>query len=293
MTGTVAAILVGALIGAGVWSLASAWVPAHPRLADALQRLDGDPALAAAASGGEGIDRLGAWLRGRWRGGVSTDTLRRLQMRGVSVERHLAHKLLGALVGLLLPLPFLAVIAAVTGVGIALPAGAGVVGAVLGFLVPDLLLRQGDRTVTADATEALLTFFDLVILERLANQSGTQALRSAAALSEVTVFASIRDALERARLEQRAPYAELQRLGRSLELPALVDLADVMKLDESGAALSGTLRARVRELRDAHLTRSKIEASAVSERMAFFMVVPSLVFGLIFLVPPILRLLAG
>jgi len=85
----------------------------------------------------------------------------------------------------------------------------------------------------------------------------------------------------------------LQRLGRELELPALVDIADVMALDEAGAALSGALRARVRELRDAHLTQAKIAAAAVSERMAFFMVIPSLVFGLFFLVPPVLRLLAG
>jgi hypothetical protein len=49
----------------------------------------------------------------------------------------------------------------------------------------------------------------------------------------------------------------------------------------------------VRELRDAHLTQAKIAASAVSERMALFMVIPSLVFGLFFLVPPILRLVGG
>ena len=103
----------------------------------------------------------------------------------------------------------------------------------------------------------------------------------------------IRDALERARLEQRAPYPELRRLGAELELPALVDIADVMALDDAGASLSGALRARVRELRDAHLTQARIAASAVSERMAFFMVIPSLVFGMFFLVPPVLRLVGG
>ena len=78
-----------------------------------------------------------------------------------------------------------------------------------------------------------------------------------------------------------------------LELPALCDIADVMKLDDSGAALSGALRARVKELRDAHLTEAKIEAAAVSERMTFLMVVPSLIFGLLFLIPPLLRLLSS
>ena len=63
-----------------------------------------------------------------------------------------------------------------------------------------------------------------------------------------------------------------------------------MTMDEHGAALAATLRARVKELRDAHLTRQKIAAQEVSERMTVFMVVPAMVFGLIFLVPPLLRL---
>jgi hypothetical protein len=184
-------------------------------------------------------------------------------------------------------------VAVATGSGPEIPAVAGVVLGLIGFLVPDLLLGRADRDLTEDATEALLTYFDLVTLERLANSSGSQALRAAAAVSDVTVFATIRDALERSRLEQRTPYPELRRLGAELGLPALVDIADVMALDDAGASLSGALRARVRELRDAHLTQARIAASAVSERMALFMVIPSLVFGMFFLVPPVLRLVGG
>ena len=66
-----------------------------------------------------------------------------------------------------------------------------------------------------------------------------------------------------------------------------------MKLDDSGASLSDALRARVKELRDAHLTEAKIQATTVSERMTFLMVIPSLIFGLLFLVPPLLRMLGS
>ena len=66
-----------------------------------------------------------------------------------------------------------------------------------------------------------------------------------------------------------------------------------MRLDESGAALSSALRARVKELRDAHLTAMKIAAAEVSERMGVLMVIPSLLFGLLFLIPPLLRLISG
>jgi hypothetical protein len=117
-------------------------------------------------------------------------------------------------------------------------------------------------------------------------------LHAAAAVSDQAVFMAIRDSLQRSRLEQRAPFNELKRLGGELDLPALCDVADVMKLDDSGASLSDALRARVKELRDAHLTKAKVEASAISERMTFLMVIPSLIFGLLFLVPPLLRLLS-
>lgn len=46
-------------------------------------------------------------------------------------------------------------------------------------------------------------------------------------------------------------------------------------------------------MRDAHLTAAKIEASAASERMTFLMVIPSLVFALLFLIPPLLRILSS
>jgi hypothetical protein len=99
--------------------------------------------------------------------------------------------------------------------------------------------------------------------------------------------------LERARLEQQAPYAELRKLAVQLDIPQLADVADVMQLDETGAALSGALRARVRELRDAHLTRAQNEANAVSEGMTIYMSTPALIFGLIFMAPPLMRIAFG
>ncbi|MFZ0531030.1 MAG: hypothetical protein WAL91_10915 [Propionicimonas sp.] len=284
------AVAVGALLGFGVWGVARAFAVARPRLGDALDLLDGR-LEAAPVDEAVGIDRWGSWLRRRLRRPVSASTLRRLKLAGRSLDRHFALKGMLAIAGLIVPTLFGGLVAVITGTGVLIPAGLGIVFALVGFTLPDLLLRQAETEVAADATEALLTYFDLVTLERLANQSGSQSLRSAAALSDITVFAAIRDALERARLEQRAPYAELKKLAAELDLPALADVADVMALDESGATLSGALRARVRELRDAHLTEAKIAASAVSERLALFMVIPSLVFGLFFLVPPVLRLI--
>lgn len=289
---TLAAALFGGLICFGLWAtIGAAVVPFRPRLADALDLLDGRLETPERPSGA-GVDRFGSWLRTRVGRPVGEATSRRLRLIGRPTDRHFAYKGFGALAGLTLPwLVNLLVGAGAT--ALAWPTAATLALGVAGFFVPDLLLRSGETASAADNTEALLTFFDLVTLERLANRSSSQALRSAAMVSEAAVFVAIRDALERARLEQRQPYPDLHQLADELQLPALGDLADVLALEDSGASLAESLRARVRELRDAHLTAAKIAASSLSERMTFFMVIPSMVFALFFLLPPILRLLAG
>ncbi len=285
-------LLPGMLLALGLVLIVLAFRPEHVRLDDALAALDGARVGAPAEPAASGGERLGAWWLRRRPAAVTKVTARALQLKGRSVARHYTIKLTMALVGLVAPLA-VGLVVALFGEGPGWPLLLGLAGAAVGFVLPDALLRGQARDLTADATESLLTYFDLVTLERMANRSATQSLHAAAAVSDATIFAEIRTALERAKLEQRMPYAELKAVGLSLELPALVDLADVMRLDESGAALAATLRARVRELRDAHLTELKMAAHQVSERMTVFMVLPSMIFGLVFLTPPILKLLAG
>lgn len=284
-------VLPGMVLMLGVILVVSAFRPEHVRLGDALASLGtvavpGEEAPTEVPSG----ERLGAWLLGRRPTLVTPAQRRALELRDRTVTAHVTRKAVGAVAGFLAPLVLGLLLWVGAGVDPALPAVFSVVGGLVGFVAPDIALHSAAKNVSADATEALLTFFDLVTLERLANQSATQALQAAANLSDVAVFRTIRGALDRARLEQRMPYADLKQVGRDLDLPALVDLADVMALDDSGAALSGTLRARVKELRDGHLTEMKVAAAAVSERMTIFMVIPSLVFALLFLVPALLRL---
>lgn len=283
----------GMLFGLGVVLTALAFRPRQPRLADALAVLADRTPLSAPQPPAQGAERLGAWwLRAR-NVAASPGLERQLTLRGRTLAAHYTRKLTWGLTGLLLPLVAGLAGWLLLGWAPVLPGLTALVLAAAGFFAPDLLLRGGGQVASHDATEALLTFFDLVTLERLANQSATQSLHAAATLSDVPVFAAIRGTLDRARLQQRTPHADLRELGRELDLPALSDLADVMHLDESGAALSSALRARVRELRDAHLTGMKVAASDLSERMTLWMVIPSLVFGLFFLVPPLLTLVGA
>lgn len=293
------ALLAGLLLATGLVLCVAAMIPATPRLSTALARIEG---VSTAWSSRERVEqvtathpseRLGAWLYRLMPGTMTTGQRRRLIMQDKSLAEFYADKAVMAIVGAVLPAFLGTLISLLTQVTPALPAVAGLAGLILGFFVPDLLLLRTTATSKSSAVEALLVYIDLVTLERLANASATQALHNAARISDVPLFRQIRQALDRARLEQQSPYAELRRLAEQLELPELTDVADIMQLDETGAALSGSLRARVRELRDAHLNTEQVAASSAAEGMTIYMTIPVLIFGLIFITPALLRIVGG
>lgn len=289
-------LLSGMLLAGGLVGAAYGLTRVHPRLADGLGLLDGPSAraqvgpVAVATSRSE---RAGLWLYRRTPIPLTAGQRRMLELRNKPVAEFFADKLVMSVLGLVVPGLLGWLFLPLFGLPPAVPVLAGVLGLVLGWFAPDLSLRRTGDRARLDAAEAMFTFFDLVTLERLANQSATQALESAAGSSDHPLFLSMRGALLRARLEQQPPFAELRALADRLRLPQLADIADVLQLDETGAAVTGTLRARVRELRDAHLTAQRVAAHEVSERMTVFMAVPAMVFGLIFLTPPLLRLIGG
>jgi tight adherence protein C len=290
-------VISGILVAAGLCSLAVASARPTPQLAAVLERIGADDADLH-YRGDIGLprsrsERIGASLYRVVPIPLSDRQRRALRLQDKSIAEFYADKAVMAIIGAVLPVLAAGGFAYLTGHLSPLPALSVVAGSAIGFFVPDLLLRRASASVRTGAAEALLVYIDLVTLERLTNASAPQALHNAAVLSDVPLFVQIRTALERSRLEQQSPYGELRRLSEQLTLPELADIADVMQLDESGAALSDTLRARVRELRDAHLTREQIKASAAAEGMTIYMTLPALIFGLIFLVAAMLRILAG
>lgn len=291
----------GMLVAAGLVCLVLGTKAATPHLAETIAGLTESSPVTGTYRFDDDSDadntrsqRLGGWLYRRSPVPLTTRQLQALQVRGISVAAFYADKAAWGLVGLTLPAAGFALAGMVMShLPWSAPVLTSLLGMTAGFFVPDLLLHGQAKSRHNDASAALLMYIDLVTLERLSNGSGTQALQNAADLSEVALFRQIRGALERARLEQQAPYGQLRRLAEDLGLPELVDLADVMQMDESGAALSGSLRARVAELRDAHLAKSLREANAASEGMTIYMSIPALLFVGIIITPALLNILAG
>lgn len=284
-------VATGLCLGAAVFLIIGGLIPGRPSLSASLASLDRRrPTTAVALEPQTRGERWGAWLHRHSPIPIARRTQQMLQLQDVSLAEFHARKLLYAVLVAAVP-AIVGTFTALLGVPVGLvPGGATLLGAILGWFIPDLTVHRQARVIRQDAAESLFTYFDLVTLERLANASAVQALTSSADISDSPLFRQIRAALERSRLEQRPPYDNLSELAQRLDLPQLNDLVDVMRTDEHGAALAENLRSRVRELRDEHLTATRLAATQVSENMTLPMTVPALLFALLFLVPPVLRL---
>lgn len=274
------AIVLGMVTGLGLTAIIVGLSPAPVRLGDALAALDRRPTSSFEAPPRRRTLHLP----------LTATQQRLLSLQDRSVQDFFVEKLILGVAGLLLPGLWVLMQLITTGRFDAMPMVASPVLGLAGFFLPDLNLRRGARQQRRAMGDAMHTYFDLVALERLANASATQAATAAAAVSEAPLFRRISAGLERARMEQVPPWDELRAIADEWDAPELADFADVMQLEEQGAGVADVLQARVKELRDAQLTRVKIEASEASEQMTLWMTIPAMLLGIAFLTPALLRI---
>ncbi|MDO4412579.1 type II secretion system F family protein [Cutibacterium sp.] len=289
-----AALCGGLLVSAPIFVIAGRR-GAPLKLSDALAGLSGhtgqDIVVNPTIENGR-LETWGARAAVRWPRLVSGRTRRILALQGRTPGHLVAEKAVMAVGGMMIPI-LARVVAAMWGDTLPVtPVGLAVLLAIVGWFIPDTRVRSRSKAVRQDASEVVLVYIDLVTLARLANQSASRALVEAARMSDHPVLTRIRTTLERSRLEQQSPWTGLERLSEELGLPELAELVEVLRLDDQGASLAGALRARVNEMRDAHLNREKVEAQTTSESLTIWMVIPVLVLGLVLITPPLL-IMAG
>lgn len=285
-------MLCGAAVGLGVVAVVLGSLRRTLRLDDALSVLDGIEPLNVTGQEDHavGLEAAGGWLQRRLRLPLSVKQQQLLLLNDRSVADFFTEKLVLSAAGFAIPALW-----AVLQLFLAQPMGplpllVSFVGGVGGYFLADVRLSRSSKQLRRATTESVHTFFDLVALERLANASASQAVGAAAGISDAPLFRRITSGLERARLEQATPWSELRRVGKEWNIPELDDFADVMKLEEQGAALAGVLQSRVRELRDAHLAQQRSAAHEATESLTLWMTLPALLLGLTFIIPPLLKL---
>jgi len=265
----VGAVLAGIVVGGGLACAAAGLVPTRPPLASALAELRAVP----------GDDLAPPVTARRWRRWVEALARRTppgwvqvppadLAVLGWSRQRLQVQKVIAVGVGLALPGLFAAL---ATATGRPVPVVAPVVALALAAglaLVPDMAARSRAADARRHLRHVIGVYFELVALERAAEGGAVEALFRASTVGDGWAFRRIADTLNEARVNGTPPWVALGRLGETLAVTELVDLADVVAMaGDEGTAIFDTLLAKARSIRAALRTDAKAKANARSELM--------------------------
>lgn len=277
-------MLAGLLAATGLFLLIREHLPSQPELQESVARLaptnlqlltvtdtDSAPPPGAVERIGRRIDQVMRRIPGF---SVTEDDLAILAaQRGQFQEppQNLwAKKATYALAGLLAPLPLMVVlqVTGLTGL-VALPAGLGLLLAVLAWAVPDSQIRSQAEEARAEFLRAAIAYLRLIAIQRLAGALPKTAMTGAADVSTSWPFRLIRQELYRADWAHIPAADAITELGRRIGVPQLTDVGDIMRLAGDGSTgVSNTLLARAKSLREKLLTEAHATANAATTNMA-------------------------
>jgi tight adherence protein C len=291
----------GALAGLGVLLLTLIFAPPRTSPAVALAQLDAargrartDRLVAARRAPGQVAEskqmfRLGEWLRATLsKVGIELGSVRSdLSLLGRSLESHLALTLLVALAGFMVPVVGQFVFALVTGGALGgVSMIFGLVFAVIGAIIPTMVVRSKAADRRRDFRHVVGSFLDLVAMNLAGGRGVPEALQSASEVTDGWAMVRIRDTLLSARLHGVTPWAALGELGEEIRIDELRDLAAALALvAEDGAKVRESLAARATSMRRRELAEAEGKAGEKSQSMLVAQLLLCLGF-LIFLVYP-------
>lgn len=277
----------GALLMGGLALLLGRLAPTSPDLADALDRLSpktraeeaGSPYAAVAGTSTERVGLLAMRHLPEFLWARTPHKELALLRRPVAV--FYGQKVVYALAALVI-VPTLAwMFSWSLQIPVVVPVLGALVAAGVLWFVPNYDVHAEAKAARADFQRALVSYVDLVALERNAGAGPRQAMENAAQEGSSWVFLRLREELARSRWSGQAPWDALANLADELGLPELGDLADIMRLSgEEGAQVYATLRARSSAMRSAVLAADQTQANEISERL----VIPGSMLGVLFLV---------
>jgi len=194
---------------------------------------------------------------------------RDLTLLGRTREQYVLSLLLSGLIGLATP-PVAGLVLAAAGVSLpfVIPAAAGLVFAGLFVFVAHRDVLDKAAKARAEFVRAVCTYLDLVALQLAAAHGPVQALEQAATVCDGWVFARIREALLRAQLQMRFPWAELRVMSQEIGVAELGDVGAIMQSSGSeGAQVQQTLREQADSLRDQIRTSDLAKAESITSRL--------------------------
>lgn len=295
----IVAVLVGGGLGVGLWACAVGLRPPRPSLASILHRATTPattppPILTTMGSQRPRVGRpLVTVLRAI---GLPTPaTIRDLAILEKPADDFLAEKATLTVCGLVLPSGIAAALGAVSGgLGFPIPVALAAVGATIGFITPDLRVRQHAARRRANFRHALSVYVDLVVISLAGGAGVDSALHDAVTVGHGWPFRHLDRALTTARLTRTTPWLTLRQLGTELHITELTELAASVSLaGTEGARVRKSLAAKAAALRTRELTDAETKAGADTERMSLPVVALFLGFLLFIAYPAVNQIING
>ncbi|WP_328319022.1 type II secretion system F family protein [Streptomyces sp. NBC_00388] len=295
-----APVLIGAVLGLGVFVLVRALSRTKRSAVSQVQRID---ALRAAGAGYERPGdhespdgRLGS-LRARvgvriadlyFQQGWEQRSLRSdLAVIDRSWEGFLATKVLLGVVGLIFgPMLFAIAWAIGFGAGPIIPVWLALACGLIFFFLPDLEVRRDAADKRKDLRRVIGAYLDLVSMNLAGGRGLPEALMAAAEVSEGWALRRIRNALADARITGTSQWLALGRLGEDLGIEELKDLSSSLALvADDGAKVRESLASRAETMR--HREMAEIEGAAGEKSQSMLVAQLLLCAGfLVFLIYP-------
>ncbi|MFE6522438.1 type II secretion system F family protein [Streptomyces sp. NPDC057794] len=292
-------LVVGAVIGLGLYALVRALMPAKRSAISQVARIDAMRARGSAYASAR-VERETGRL-----GGLRTEVGLRVsefylqqgwEQRSLradlavlerSWEKFLATKVLLGVAGLFFG-PFLFAVVWTLGVGRSpiIPVWLALLFAVVFFFLPDLEVRRDAAEKRRDLRRVIGAYLDLVSMSLAGGRGLPEALMAAAEVSDGWANQRIRNALADARITGVSQWQALGALGEEIGVEELKDLsASLALVADDGAKVRESLASRAETMR--HRELAEIEGSAGEKSQSMLVAQLLLCAGfLVFLIFP-------
>jgi Flp pilus assembly protein TadB len=279
----IAVMAAGAVAGLGLFLLIRVFVQPRPGVAATLARLDAARRSGSAmtASAAEPDVRISVIERARFslgsrleaeaaaRGWRFDKVRADLAIMNRSFAIHLGTKVLLAIGALVwVPLVFGLADLVGSGMGTTTPAAVTLLGVLIGFFIPDMVLAKEAEKRRRDFRHVVGSFLDLVAMNLAGGRGLPEALMAASSVGDHWALARIRQALSNARVVGITPWEGVGNLGKELGVDELRDLASALTLaGDEGAKIRHSLMARAESMRRKELADVEGQAGERSQSM--------------------------
>ncbi|BAN00446.1 type II secretion system F family protein [Ilumatobacter coccineus] len=272
------------------WMIVSGWRQPRPSLADAVERLRRRPPTTGHRVGDEprGVDRIGAYVADTPFVQRRLASLTTLRLVGRTVHTHVGYLVVAALLGLVAPsfAVALLVITADASLGLVVPAGLSLLGAVLAPLaVHSAAVSQADA-VRVDLRHQLSAYLDMVTMLLAGNSGHEGALEQAAAAGDGLLFRELRRRMREVATTGNSLVGALALVADDFELVELEQVASATALSAAeGAPVARTLAAKCSTLRSTLSADQEAKARVRNDKVTPPLVGMALLFMALIIYP--------